>query len=46
VHGSSKRVVAALLAVLVAHAAAADVNVTSADGSTALLWAAHRGDVA
>jgi ankyrin repeat protein len=38
--------VAALLAVLVAHAATADVNATSADGSTALLWAAHRGDVA
>ena len=45
-NGCSKRVVAALLAVLVAHAATADVNATSADGSSALLWAAHRGDVA
>ena len=46
---SANRLLAALLAVLLAHAATADtadVNATAADGSTALLWAAHRGDVA
>ncbi len=41
-----KCVVAALLAVLLTPVAMADVNATTADGSTALLWAAHRGDVA
>jgi uncharacterized protein len=46
VNGCSKRVLAGLLAILLSHAAAADVNATSADGSTALLWAAHRGDAA
>jgi ankyrin repeat protein len=48
-----KRLAAALIAVLMGHGAAAldaagstDVNATTADGSTALLWAAHRGDAA
>jgi ankyrin repeat protein len=50
----SKRLAAALLAVLLGQAPLAlsatssgtDVNAATADGSTALLWAAHRGDVA
>jgi uncharacterized protein len=46
VNGCAKPVLAGLLAVMLAHAATADVNATTADGSTALLWAAHRGDVA
>jgi ankyrin repeat protein len=46
VNCGAKRLLAALLAVLLSHAATADVNATTADGSTALLWAAHRGDVA
>ena len=49
----SKRLAAALIAVLLgqvpalsATSSGTDVNAASADGSTALLWAAHRADVA
>ncbi|HEY1898420.1 MAG TPA: ankyrin repeat domain-containing protein [Steroidobacteraceae bacterium] len=43
----SKQVLIGLLAAVMGHAAlAADVDATASDGSTALLWAAHRGDAA